>query len=70
MSCPSADQGGPTLRVLDTNAFVQVGSVRLPDSLTGIALIDFTYLGGDALAFLGYGSALQIMHAPIIASPP
>ena len=56
--------------MLDTNAFVQVGSVRLPDSLAGIGLMDFTYIGGDALAFLGYGSSLQIMHAPIIGSPP
>ena len=56
--------------MLDTNAFVQVGSVKLPDSLAGIAMTDFTYIGGDALAYLGYGSSLGIMHAPIIGSPP
>jgi hypothetical protein len=38
--------------------------------MNGIAVLDFTYIGGDALAYLGYGSALGIMHAPIIGSPP
>ena len=47
--------------------FLHDGPVQ---SLAGIALMDFTYIGGDALAFLGYGSALTIMHAPIIGSPP
>ena len=71
MLCPDPNyQRGPILRVLDTNAFVQVGSVRLPDSLAGMSVSDFTYIGGDALAFLGYGTSLGIMHAPIIGSPP
>ena len=71
MLCPNEDyQRGPILRVLDTNAFVQVGSVRLPDSLAGIALSDLTYLGGDAVAYVGSASGLGIMHAPIIGSPP
>ena len=31
---------------------------------------DFAYLGGDAIALLGYGLPLEIVHAPIIGSPP
>ena len=56
--------------MLDSSAFVQVGSVRLPDSMAGIGWRISTYIGGDALAFLGYGTSLGIMHAPIIGSPP
>ena len=69
MLCPSPIGLAPILRVLDSANFVSVGEVTLPDSLNqGFA--DIAYIGGDALALLGYGHALQIMHAPIIGSPP
>jgi hypothetical protein len=69
MMCPSQTGAGPILRVLDSANFVSVGSVTLPDSLNqGFA--DIAYLGGDAIALLGYDFPLQVMHAPIIGSPP
>jgi hypothetical protein len=71
MLCPSSTGvGGPILRVLDSGNFVSVGAVTLPDSLATLALNQFAYLGGDAVALLGSYSPLQIMHAPIIGTPP
>jgi hypothetical protein len=71
MLCPNpAGTGGPLLRVLDSGNFIQVGAVTLPDSLSGLSLNQFAYLGGDAVALLGGYSPLQIMHAPIIGTPP
>jgi hypothetical protein len=70
MLCPSSDPAGPVLRVLDPTTFTAAGSVTLPASLQAAAWIDFAYLGGDAVAMLADGMPLQIMHAPIIGSPP
>jgi len=70
MLCPNPTGRGPILRVLDTGNFVQVGAVTLPDSLGSQTWSQFAYIGGDALALLAYNFPLQIMHAPIIASPP
>jgi hypothetical protein len=36
-----------------------------PGYVLGVA-----YLGGDAVALLGDGTPLRIVHAPIIGSPP
>ena len=71
MLCPNPNQvGGPIMRVLDTTTFVSVGSVTLPQALANVPWVEFTYLGGDAVAMLGYYAPLEIMHAPIIGSPP
>ena len=70
MLCPNPSGRGPILRVLDSGNFVPVGAVTLPDSLIGQSWVDVVYVGGDAVALLAYGVPLQIMHAPIIASPP
>jgi hypothetical protein len=70
MLCPSSDARGPILRMLDPNTFTAAGSVTLPDSMQSAAWVDFAYLGGDAVALLADGMPLQIMHAPMIGSPP
>jgi hypothetical protein len=70
MLCPTIDPQGQSLRVLDTATFASVGSVMLPDTLTGAAWTDFAYLGGDAVALLAGNLPLQILHAPIIGTPP
>jgi len=71
MLCPNPDQiSGPILHVLDTTTFTAAGSVTLPQSLAGVTWLEFTYLGGDTAALLGYYGPLQILRAPIIASPP
>ena len=69
MLCPNAIGRGPILRMLDSATFT-VGSVTLPDSLSGQSWAEFAYIGGDAVALLGYDVPLQIMRAPIIGSPP
>jgi hypothetical protein len=68
--CANPNGGAPTLRVLDTTTFVQLGSVRLPAPLTFVALAEFAYLGGDAVGILGHDEPLRIARAPIIGSPP
>ena len=70
MLCPNPSGRGPILRVLDSGNFVAVGAVTLPDSLSGQSWAEVAYIGGDAVALLGYDIPLQIMHAPIIGSPP
>ena len=71
MLCPNPDtQQGPLVRMLDTNTFASIGSLAFPASLSGASWADFAYLGGDAVAFLPWGMALQIMHAPLIANQP
>jgi hypothetical protein len=70
MLCPNPTGRGPILRVVDTGNFVSVGAVTLPDSLASQTWSQFAYIGGDAIALLAYNFPLQIMHAPIIASPP
>ena len=67
---PEPQRARPILRVLDSGNFVPVGAVTLPDSLIGQSWIDVVYVGGDAVALLASGVPLQIMRAPIIASPP
>jgi hypothetical protein len=70
MVCPNPDgTNGPVLRMLDPNTFTSVGSVMLPISLN-FSWVDFTYLGGDAIALLPADNALLIMHAPLIGSQP
>ena len=56
--------------MLDPNTFTSVGSVTLPVSFQAASWVDFAYLGGDAVAMLPDGMPLQIMHAPLIGSPP
>jgi hypothetical protein len=56
--------------VLDTGNYVPVGSVTMPVTLGSYGWSDFAYLGGDAIALIGYGLPLEIVHAPIIGSPP
>ena len=56
--------------MLDTTTFTQVGSVTLPNAWPYQQLAELTYIGGDAVAMLGYDMPLQIMRAPIIGSPP
>ena len=70
MVCPTSEPTGPILYMLDPDTFTSVGSVTLPPSLQAASWVDFAYLGGDAVALLGDGMPLQIMHAPLIASPP
>jgi hypothetical protein len=71
MLCPNTVQiGGPILRVMDTTNFVSVGSVTLPLSFAYSGWIEFTYLGGDAIALLGGYGPMQIIRAPIIGNPP
>jgi hypothetical protein len=70
MLCPNPQQGGPILRVMDPSTFVSVGSVTLPASLSSYGLTDFAYLGGDAIAIVGYGSPLQVIHVPLVGSQP
>jgi len=70
MLCPNPQVGGPILRMLDTTTFTSVGSVTLPTSLQTAGWVDFAYLGGDAVAMLPGDMPLQILHAPLIGSPP
>ena len=56
--------------MLDTTTFTQVGSVTLPNALPYQQWAELAYIGGDAVAMLGYYLPLQIMHAPIIGTPP
>jgi hypothetical protein len=67
---PALDASGPILRVFDTGTLAQTGSATLPPSFigTGPQMFDLAYIGGDAIAFLT--PQLQIVHAPIVASPP
>jgi len=70
MLCPNPNGLGPILRVLDSANFVSVGAVTLPDQWNVESWNQFAYLGGDAVALLGSVLPLQIVHAPIIGSPP
>jgi len=71
MVCPNPDgMHGPVLRMLDTTTFTTVGSVVLPDALMTVSWADFAYLGGDAIALLPSDMPLDIVHAPLIGSPP
>ena len=71
MVCPTSDPTtGPVLHMLDPDTFTSVGSVTLPPSLQAASWVDFAYLGGDGVALLADGLPLQIMHAPLIGSPP
>jgi hypothetical protein len=69
MLCPTYD-GGPTLDMLDTSNFVRVGTVTLPIGPPGASWAKMIYLGGDAVAVLGYQTALEIVRAPLIGSQP
>jgi hypothetical protein len=69
MLCPNYGTGG-ILMMLDTTTFNRVGSVLTPAMPYGAAWLKFLYLGGDAVAMLGTSTPLQIMHAPLIGSPP
>jgi len=70
MLCPNPQPQGPILRMLDPTTFTSVGSITLPASLMSASWADFAYLGGDAVAMLPYDQPLQILHAPLIGSPP
>jgi hypothetical protein len=70
MLCPNPSGQGPILRVLDSGNFVTTGAVTLPDTFLGQDWTEFAYIGGDAIALLGYSAPLVIMRAPIIGSPP
>jgi hypothetical protein len=70
MLCPNPEPRGPILRMLDPTTFTSVGSVTLPDSAALASWIDMAYIGGDAVALLPADLPLQIMHAPLIGSPP
>jgi YVTN family beta-propeller protein len=70
MVCPTSDPTGPIMHMLDPDTFTSVGSVTLPPSLQAASWVDFAYLGGDGVALLADGLPLQIMHAPLIGSPP
>ncbi len=65
----------PMLRVLDATTFTSVASAAFPISAVGEipGLGEMTYIGGDAIAFLSFGTnsyQLEIMHAAVIGSPP
>ena len=71
MLCPNPSyNAGPILRMLDNTTFTQVGSVTLPSSLPYQQWAEVQYIGGDAIALLGYYLPMQIMRAPIIGTPP
>jgi len=67
MLCPAYGDG-PTLFMFDTATFTKVGTLTLPGGPSGP--VKFVYLGGDAVALLGIQTPLQIVHAPLIGSPP
>ncbi|HEY7376228.1 MAG TPA: hypothetical protein VIF57_28965 [Polyangia bacterium] len=69
MLCPGYGTGG-TLTMLDTTTFNRVGELVTSPVAYGDAWVKFLYLGGDAVAMLGGTTSLQIMHAPLIGSPP
>ena len=69
MLCPNYGVGG-MLVMLDTTTFTRVGSVLLPNEQYAESGMQFLYLGGDAVAFLGHYGPLRIMRAPLIGSPP
>jgi hypothetical protein len=69
MLCPDYGPGG-ILHVLDSSNFTRVGALTLPAKPYGEVWVDFAYLGGDAVAILGSQTPLQILRAPMIASPP
>ena len=56
--------------MFDTTTFTQVGSVTLPNTSPYQQCAEVQYIGGDAVAMLGYYLPLQIMRAPIIGTPP
>jgi hypothetical protein len=69
MFCPGS--GADTiLHLLDTTTFTRVGSLTLPVGLPVYGTLTFTYVGGDAVAALGGDARMQIVHAPMIGSPP
>ena len=69
MLCPDYPPAGVLLMFENSN-FTRLGSVDLPGNPYGDAWLKFLYLGGDAVAMLGSTTGLQILHAPIIGSPP
>ena len=69
MLCPDYGPGG-ILHMLDNTTFTRAGFVVLPNEQYAEQWVKFLYLGGDAVAFLGYYGPLRIMRAPMIGSPP
>ena len=69
MLCPGYGVGG-ILMMLDTTTFNRVGSLVTPAMPYEEVWVKFVYLGGDAVAMLGSTTSLQILHAPLIGSPP
>jgi hypothetical protein len=69
MLCPGYGVGG-ILMMLDTTTFNRIGSLVTPAMPYEEVWVKFVYLGGDAVAMLGSTTSLQILHAPLIGSPP